>query len=73
MVKFDEIAFPTSRNANKHALLTLGSDCIARDNVEMSRGGGQSTCSLCKFTSIHATKAIQHPMVRFDVGSEVLV
>ena len=38
-------AFPTSTNANKQILLALGSDRTGRDNVEVSRGRGQSACS----------------------------
>ena len=34
-----------STNANEHILLALGSDRTARDNVEISRGRGQSMCS----------------------------
>ena len=36
-------AFPTSTNAN--VLLALGSDRTGRDDVEVSRGRGQSACS----------------------------
>ena len=32
-------------NANKQVVLALGSDCTARDNVEISQGGDQSACS----------------------------
>ena len=38
-------AFPTSTNANEHVLLALGSDRTGRDDVEISRGRGQSACS----------------------------
>ena len=38
-------AFPTSTNANEHVLLALGSDRTGRDDVEKSRGRGQSACS----------------------------
>ena len=38
-------AFPTSTNANEHILLALGSDRKGRDDVEISRGRGQSVCS----------------------------
>ena len=37
--------FPTSANAKEHVLLALGSDCTGRDDVKISRGGGQSACS----------------------------
>ena len=37
-------AFPMSINANEHVLLALGSDCMGRDNVEISQGRGQSAC-----------------------------
>ena len=33
-----------STNANEHILLTLGSDRMGRDDVEISRGRGQSAC-----------------------------
>ena len=38
-------AFQTSTNANEHVLLALGSDRRGREDVEISRGRGQSTCS----------------------------
>ena len=38
-------SFPTSTNANEHVLLALDSDVTGRDDVEISRGGGQSACS----------------------------
>ena len=38
-------AFPTSTNASEHVLLALGSDRTGRDDVEISRGRGQSSCS----------------------------
>ena len=37
-------AFPTSTNANEHVLLALGCDRKGRDDVEISRGKGQSAC-----------------------------
>ena len=46
MSRYGEIAFPKSTNANKHTLLALGSDCMARDDVKISRSGGQSAYSL---------------------------
>ena len=33
-----------STNANEHVLLALGSGCKGRDDVEISRGRGQSAC-----------------------------
>ena len=44
-------AFPTSTNANEQVLLALGSDRTGRDDVKISRGKSQSTCS-CRL--IHA-------------------
>ena len=38
-------AFPTSTNANEHVLLAFDSDRTGKDDVEISRGRGQSTCS----------------------------
>ena len=37
--KYGEKTFPTSRNTNKLALSALGSDCMAGDNVKISRVG----------------------------------
>ena len=44
-------AFPTSINVNEHVLLALDSDRTGRDDVEISRGGGQSVCS-CRFICV---------------------
>ena len=44
-------AFLTSTSGNKHVLLALGSDRTGRDDVEISRGGGQSVCS-CRFICV---------------------
>ena len=38
-------AFSTSKNANEHVFLALGSDHMGRDDVEINQGRGQSMCS----------------------------
>ena len=43
--KYGEMAFPIFTNANKYALLTLGSDNTLRDDVEIRWGGVESVFS----------------------------
>ena len=38
--------FPTSTNTNEHLYLALRSDHTGRNDVEISQGRDQSTCSL---------------------------
>ena len=68
-------AFPTSTNANEQVLLALDSDRTGRDDVEISRGGGQSACSR-RFIRVkpHETNvqrmlySMLHVSSFFDVG-----
>ena len=43
--------FSTFTRGNEHVLLALGSNRTGRDVVEISWGGGQSTCS-CRFICV---------------------
>ena len=62
-------AFLTPVNGNQHVLLALGSDRPGRDDVEISRGRGQSACSRRFICVKPSANAVQHAVSSFfEVG-----